>query len=106
MYSTPFPHLQPKLPPGYPRPLRQVYPWKSKEKRMTIAAGFVVRDGILLCADTLYTDGYTKEYRDKIFPWPKKGAAVCFALAGSAHVGGHAIRQCQAALSRSPRKQL
>jgi hypothetical protein len=34
------------------------YPWVlPKEKRMTIAAGFRVQDGKLLCSDSLYTDG-------------------------------------------------
>jgi 20S proteasome alpha/beta subunit len=73
---------------------------------MTIACGFVVRDGILLCADTLYTDGFTKEYRDKLFPWARKGAAVCFALAGHDAIARMAVEDCQSALSNSKLRRL
>jgi hypothetical protein len=55
------PVLTPRLPRPYtvvPRPLKQIqYPWKPREKSMTIVAGFVVNDGILLCGDTMYTGG-------------------------------------------------
>ena len=30
---------------------------------MTVALGLMLEDRVLLCADTLYSDGYTKEYR-------------------------------------------
>jgi hypothetical protein len=82
-----------------PQPLKQRYPWgKPKEKRMTIAAGFVGRDGILLCADTMHTDGYTKFYDDKLFTWTGHGAAVCFAVAGNATIAKMAVHSCKAAL--------
>jgi len=68
---------------------------------MTIAAGFRVQDGILLCADTLYTDGNTKQYGDKIFPWAEREATACFALAGSYSNGKMAIDDCRDALSSS-----
>ncbi len=73
---------------------------------MTIAAGFVLTDGILLCADTLYEDGYTKEYRDKIFLWTDKGASVSFALAGHASIGKMAVDDCIEALSACPKERL
>jgi len=49
---------------------------------MTIAAGFVAADGMLLCADRLLTDGYTKQYSDKILTWSGYGITACFAAAG------------------------
>ena len=73
---------------------------------MTIACGFVARDGILLCADTLYTDSFTKEYREKIFPWAGKGAAVCFAVAGDDAIARMAVEDCRLALSESPLRQM
>lgn len=91
-------------PPSRPLPR---YPWGlPKEKRMTIAAGFVLDDGILLCADTLYTDGYTKEYRDKIFPWAGKYAAACFAMAGNSDIARMAVEDCRAALSAAKTDEL
>lgn len=66
---------------------------------MTIAAGLVATDGILLCADTLYTDGQTKDYRDKIFSWTGKGAAACFAIAGNATIARMVVDECCDALS-------
>jgi 20S proteasome alpha/beta subunit len=73
---------------------------------MTIAAGFVVKDGILLCADTLYTDGQTKDYRDKIFPWIGKDSAVCFAIAGNATIARMVVDDCRDALDESGTKKL
>jgi 20S proteasome alpha/beta subunit len=67
---------------------------------MTIAAGFVATDGILLCADTLYTDGVTKFHGEKIFPWAKNGAVVCFAVSGSATIAKMAVDDCKAALNQ------
>jgi 20S proteasome alpha/beta subunit len=52
---------------------------------MTIAAGFNASDGILLCADMLVTDGYTKEYKSKVYTWQGNGISVCLGIAG--HVG-------------------
>jgi 20S proteasome alpha/beta subunit len=65
---------------------------------MTIAAGFVLKDGVLLCADTLISDTQTKEYGQKIFSWGGKYASVCFALAGNYPVARLAIEECQDAL--------
>jgi 20S proteasome alpha/beta subunit len=46
--------------------------FKAVKKAMTITAGFRVVDGILLCADTLYTGGM-KIYETKIFKTDLKG---------------------------------
>ncbi|MBZ5672371.1 MAG: hypothetical protein LAO04_21950 [Acidobacteriia bacterium] len=73
---------------------------------MTIAAGFVAADGILLCADTLWTDGYTKEYRDKIFSWTGRYAAACFAVAGNSANARDVVEACRDALSATQRKRL
>ena len=65
---------------------------------MTIAAGFVVRNGILLCADMLFSDGETREYREKIFPWFGKHASICFAVSGP-DVARVAVDHCRDALA-------
>ena len=67
---------------------------------MTIAAGFLTTEGILLCADTQYSGGM-KVDRTKIFP-SRYGndATVAFALAGSEAYGKMAIQDCQRAISR------
>ena len=68
---------------------------------MTIAVGFVCRDGVMLCADSLITDGQTKEYGDKVVQWHGKFAGVCFALAGNPAVARIAINDCVAALDEA-----
>lgn len=73
---------------------------------MTIAAGFVASDGIVLCADTLYTDGQTKEYRDKIFSWEGLRTFVGFAVAGHATIGRMVVDDCRDALDGLRRKGL
>jgi len=71
------------------------YPWhvKAKEKQMTIAAGFVVRDGIVLCTDSLYSGGI-KVQGKKIFALALNGGAVAFALAGHEPFAKRAIEEC------------
>jgi hypothetical protein len=73
---------------------------------MTIAAGFVVADGILLCADTLWSDGNTKEYRDKIFSWDGKHSAVCMAVAGNSDNARLVVDECREALGHSKKHRL
>jgi len=49
---------------------------------MTIAAGFVCLDGIVLCADTQETiSGYTKNNTEKIRTWQDQG--LCIAITGA-----------------------
>ncbi len=68
---------------------------------MTIVAGFRVQDGVLLCADTMYS-GLMKIHQQKIFPVtfadaePKEHFA--FALSGSEAYGKMAIDECTEAL--------
>jgi 20S proteasome alpha/beta subunit len=73
---------------------------------MTIAAGFVVHDGIVLCADMLHGDGETNEIRPKILVWTGKKAAVVFALAGNSDVARAAIDRCCDVLDHAKVTQL
>ncbi|HUJ51342.1 MAG TPA: hypothetical protein VLW25_14130, partial [Bryobacteraceae bacterium] len=65
---------------------------------MSLAAGFVACDGILLCADTLVSDGYTKQYRDKLFTWRGNDISVAFAVAGDATIAVMAAENCSMVL--------
>jgi hypothetical protein len=47
---------------------------------MTIAAGFVCTDGIVICADTEYANSIAKEYRSKI--WRSRHGDCVIAAAG------------------------
>ena len=52
---------------------------------MTIAAGFVCLDGIVLCADTQETiPGYTKNSRNKIRVWKDQGLGIAIVGSGDA----------------------
>jgi len=81
------------------------YPWESKEKRMTIAAGFVCRDGILLCADSQYTGGWEKTFREKVFARPLGAVMLSFALAGDETFGRTVIDECCLSVSTIPRTE-
>jgi hypothetical protein len=62
-----------------PRPKRRL----PEGKRMTIAAGFVCLDGIVLCADTQEViSGYTKNNTDKIKLWKDSGFGIGISGAG------------------------
>lgn len=54
---------------------------RHRSERMTIAAGFNCRDGIVLASDTLYS-GVNKRYDRKLWALPTKNGAT-IALAGS-----------------------
>jgi 20S proteasome alpha/beta subunit len=64
---------------------------------MTIAAGFRVKDGILVCADTQYTGG-VKIHQPKVFRYEigagQDSCALAFALAGHEVYGKMAIEDC------------
>jgi hypothetical protein len=85
--------------PPLPQPLKHTrYPLGlPKEKRMTIAAGFRVKDGILVCADTQYTGG-VKVHQAKVFRYEigtgQDSCALAFALAGHEVYGKMAIEDC------------
>jgi 20S proteasome alpha/beta subunit len=71
---------------------------------MTIAAGFRVEDGVLLCADTMYT-GAMKIHQQKIFPVSFRDGGgehpehFVFALAGNEAYAKTAIDKCTEALT-------
>lgn len=68
---------------------------------MTIAAGFVNRDGVLLCADTMTTDGGTSViYRSKIIPVYFNDGKAFFAFAGEVKFIESVVQRCENALCR------
>jgi 20S proteasome alpha/beta subunit len=73
---------KPLLPPKniHLKPKRK-RPWRRS--KMTIAAGFVCLDGIVLCADTQETiTGYTKNSTEKIRLWRDGGLNIAITGAG------------------------
>ena len=68
---------------------------------MTIAAGFVCRDGILLCTDSQYT-AYDKTNKDKIFMRPYGRGSVSFAFVGDESYGKTAIDEGMLAVRALP----
>jgi 20S proteasome alpha/beta subunit len=67
------------LPLPKPRPIIKRLP---RSRKVTIAAGFVCYDGMVLCADTQEViSGYTKNETEKIRQWKDQG--LCIAIAGS-----------------------
>ena len=87
----PFPRFRPL---GLlPRPRRL-----PKGKRVTIAAGFVCFDGIVLCADTQETiPGYTKNSTEKIRFWKDGGLGIAITGSGDSELiatAGQLLEQC------------
>lgn len=70
---------------------------------MTITAGFRVQDGILLCADSMYTGGM-KSYATKIVKTEMEGGKVAFALAGTEDCCLMLVQACQKAILKSASK--
>jgi hypothetical protein len=66
---------------------------------MTIAAGFVATDGILLFADTQHTSYCDKTYRRKIISAKVSQAMVHFAIAGDDDYAASAVEDCRESLS-------
>lgn len=72
---------------------------------MTIAAGFVTRNGILICADTQYTGG-AKIYKPKVQPFTLNDETLLvFALAGHTDYGQMAIEECLESVNAIPQAQ-
>jgi hypothetical protein len=86
-------------PPLHLRPpllKHQRYPLgKPEDKRMTIAAGFVCIDGVLLCADTEQTEWAMKLYSSKITHFKFPGGQLAYALTGNTKLGYSAIQKCR-----------
>src|SRR5690242_20519606 len=87
---VPLPRYRP-LPPR----IKVSYP-----KGMTIAAGFVARNGVLLCTDSLYSGGIRTHGR-KIFTHPLDHGVVSFALAGHEPFAKKAIEDCKSFLDQN-----
>jgi hypothetical protein len=68
---------------------------------MTIAAGFVCSDGILLCADSQYS-AFGKEYRNKLFYESAKDAAWGFAIVGDEDYARTAVADSNEAVFAIP----
>jgi hypothetical protein len=74
------------------------YPCGSKEKRVTIAAGFHFDGGVLLCADSEYV-GYGHTVHDaKVFSFECPAGKVAFTFAGNAGFAKAAIHRCKQAV--------
>ncbi len=69
--------LRPLMPPHLPD--------RRQGKHMTIAAGFVHREGVLLCADTELTAGDRKLHASKIFHFDCSLGRLAFVFAGNVH---------------------
>ena len=67
---------------------------------MTIAAGFVATDGILLFTDTQYS-GFEKTYREKIIR-ASSVPMVHFAISGDVDYAKSAIEDCRDAIKNIP----
>ena len=83
------------------RPLKHTrYPWGSNPERhgMTIAAGFLCRDGIVLCADTEQQTWTMKIHAPKIGYFECPGGRVSYAYAGNSAFALTSIQKCQRVL--------
>ncbi len=73
---------------------------------MTIAAGFLHRDGVLLCADTEHGSPAMKFYDTKLDPFEWRSRAGAFAYSGNSKFAVAAIQKCKTELgmtaSRDP----
>lgn len=65
---------------------------------MTIAAGFVHREGVLLCADSQQETGPMKTQAPKLGSFECSGGHVAYALAGHVAFAESAISKCRRAL--------
>jgi hypothetical protein len=94
MSSDPFRKLYHLLPLKHTR-----YPWwKPRYKRMTIAAGFLHRDGVLLCAGTEHESPSMKMYDTKILPFDWHGRPGAFVYAGNGKFAVAAAQRCKTRL--------
>ena len=82
--SRPPEHFLPREPVDFTRP--RPYPRRPEKlprrPRVTIAAGFVCLDGVVLCADSEHTAGQSKFYEQKIFEIKANNALLYLVGAG------------------------
>ena len=94
------PPRRPPLPPPLP-------PLDQRGQHMTIAAGFVCSDGVVLGADTQVTGQTIKYSRDKVWVLSAPDASHCVAMAGAGDaVLIRALRDHLASHDQSGRLQL
>jgi 20S proteasome alpha/beta subunit len=73
---------------------------------MTIAAGFLCTDGVLLCADTEHTGWTSKSHQSKVDQFDVPDGKVCFALAGTSALAWSAMQKCKKQLQATPSSDL
>ena len=92
--------FRPKLrptPPSVRQPFGHLrYPLVSpEEKRMTIAAGFVHRNGVMLCADSQIETATVKGFGAKVGSINGSGCKLAYAIAGNLTLATAAIQKCE-----------
>jgi hypothetical protein len=65
---------------------------------MTIAAGFMSKDALIICADTLISGGVVSSHQSKLGGYKFKDGAAIFAFAGHVDFAEAAIQLCGEAL--------
>jgi hypothetical protein len=81
---------------------------RSRERTMSVAAGFKYWNGIVLCADTLVSGGIVSRHASKIGGFRFSDGVAVFAVAGHSDMAEAAIQQCEEPLcdySGEPRKK-
>jgi hypothetical protein len=69
---------------------------------MTIAAGFVHSEGVMLCSDTQFEAGASKTYGTKLGFFNCPGGNIAYAFAGNASFAMSAIQKCEEKLKSTP----
>jgi len=72
---------------------------------MTIVAGFFVRDGVLMCADTLHSGTGANVYESKLHPLLTDHVRVIFSFSGNAPFATSVIQDCSRALRNTKPSQ-
>jgi hypothetical protein len=73
---------------------------------VTIAAGLLCREGVLLCTDTEVTDWESKTQESKMRYFDFPGGRVCFAYAGNTRFAFSAIEKCEKRLNRKTKQPI
>lgn len=91
--------MMPSKPPFHPKPKRR----PPKRKPMTIAAGFVCAEGLVLFADTEEQQGYTKTNTDKVQEYDHNGCSAVIANAGHGFLADSLIDRIWEGLDKAKR---
>jgi len=68
---------------------------------MTIAAGLLCQDGVLLCTDTEHTAWAAKSHHSKVDHFEVPNGKIAFALAGASALAWSAMQKCRKELPQS-----